>query len=197
METKLLAPVACGLLSAMALPSASAQAAVLYTVTGSFEADTNDDTVSEVYTWAFSFSRPSFVTTLTEVAPSSCTISGTFYQCAATQTIDPGGTTFGPPIDDDYIGFNVVNTDMSGGGTSFYFFQGGALGSPGVYSNAGQPDPSGGFGNAGPATLTVATVVPEPASWALMIAGFGLAGVAARSGRPGRAAEKAVLQPRR
>lgn len=36
-------------------------------------------------------------------------------------------------------------------------------------------------------TVTAAPAIPEPANWALMIAGFGLAGWAARSRRPARA----------
>lgn len=36
-------------------------------------------------------------------------------------------------------------------------------------------------------TVTAAPAIPEPASWAMMIAGFGIAGWAARSRRPARA----------
>jgi hypothetical protein len=160
--------------------AAPATAAVSYTLAGSFQADTDQDMIDEVYAWTFSFSRPTFVTTLEEVTPDSCTITGTFYQCAATQTIDPTGSTFGPPIDDAFVGFNVQNTDQSGGGTAFYFFEGGAFSAFGVYSNAGQPSPSGNVGNAGPATLIVANAVPEPASWAMMVGGFGLIGSSMR-----------------
>ena len=172
--------------SALAI-AAPASAAVSYMLTGSFEADTDQDTINEVYAWTFSFSRPTFITTLEEVTPDSCTITGTFYQCAPTQTIDPTGSTFGPPIDDAFVGFNAQNSDQSGGGTSFYFFEGGAFSAFGVYSNAGQPSPSGNVGNAGPATLIVANAVPEPASWAMMVGGFGLIGFSMRQ-RPHRRA---------
>jgi hypothetical protein len=194
-----LATLAAALI-ATSLPFA-AQAQVSYALTGTFGADTDGDGTNETYDWLFSFSTPSYVASLTEVTPTACSITGSFYACAATQTIDPMAATFGPPIDDAFVGFNVANIGGGGGGTSFYFFQGGAFAANGVYTTTGQPNPSGplyddngaySVGNAGLATLTVTgiptsgSVVPEPASWAMMIAGVAGIGGALRRRRPPR-----------
>jgi opacity protein-like surface antigen len=170
--------------TAALLVAPAANATVFYNVVGSFEADTDSDTINEIYNWSFDYSSASFVTSFSNVTPSSCSISGTFYVCSAQQTLDPSASSFPPGVNADYIGFNVDNADLSGGGTGFYWFQLGALGAVGIYSNAGHPDPGSGYGNAGPATLTVRSdaigAVPEPASWALMLGGFGLVGAAMR-----------------
>lgn len=184
--------ISAAAIAAATLAAPAAHAAVLYSLTGSFQSDIDDDPDVEelaTFTWAFEFSAADFLTTPQSVAPSSCSIvgGGGYYNCGATQFIDPFGETLGGDIDDAFVGFNVVNADNSGSGTANYFFAGGAFSAYGVYSNAGQPDPSGptgdgGFvGNAGPATLTVSPLaVPEPATWATMIAGFGLTGGAMR-----------------
>ena len=180
--------------AAAMMTATAAQADVIYDVSGSFEADADGDSINEVYLYQFSYTAPTFITALTETAPTSCSISGSFYQCAATSTFDPGSTTFGPPVPADFFAFKYDNVNQSGGGSSFYFFQPGAFAATGVYSNAGQPNPSGplfdpngdeyAVGNAGPATLTVrqslAGAVPEPATWAMMIAGFGVIGAGMR-----------------
>jgi hypothetical protein len=83
----------------------------------------------------------------------------------------------------DYIGLNLEDLLNNGSGTGFYFFQPGALGQTGVFTTI---DPGGGYGNAGRATLTISSLnsaVPEPATWAMMIVGFGAIGASLRSGR--------------
>jgi hypothetical protein len=67
----------------------------------------------------------------------------------------------------DTVSMNFTSTAFN------WFFPGGSEGHDGVYQTT--------FG-AGAGTLTVrsTTAVPEPSAWALMIAGFGLAGAALR-----------------
>jgi hypothetical protein len=154
----------------------AAHARVFYTVAGSFEADTDRDGVDELFHWSFAFSQPGFVTSPENATPSSCSITGAFYLCGATQYLQPylvGGDNA------DFISFNLDNADMFGGASLYLFFQPGALGAPGVYSDLLFPL------YPGPATLTVSTNiggvgVPEPTAWALMLTGLGLVGGAMR-----------------
>lgn len=172
-------------LAATVLAPSAASAAVTYDFAGSFEADTDGDEVNELYAWTFSFTAPDFINSLTEITPLSCTVTGSFYGCAATQTIDPNGETFPSAAGIPYLGFNVSNLDGSGGGTSFYFFSANAFSQLGAHVAQNPPDGSG-LGNAGPATLLLSGqvgAVPEPATWAMLILGFGLIGAAARSRR--------------
>ena len=80
-------------------------------------------------------------------------------------------TDFAPGSDAIEINFTAGNTDE----TTFYYFSPKAFGVDGVYNQ----DAGAFFNNA---TLTVSGV-PEPASWAMMISGFGLAGAALRRTR--------------
>jgi len=171
--------------AAALLAPAAASAAETYDFAGSFNADADNDGVDETYDWVFSFTAPTFLTSLTEITPSSCSISGGFYACAATQTIDPNGETFPSTGGVPFLSFNVDNIDGSGGRSSFYFFAADAFSLAGTHTAQNPPDGSG-FGNAGPATLTLgdrAGAVPEPATWAMMVGGFGMIGGAIRQRR--------------
>ena len=72
----------------------------------------------------------------------------------------------------DSVAFSVNNTNPE------YYFADGAFSAVGTYQTVE-------FGSAQAGTLTVSQVggVPEPATWALMIGGFGLVGTAARRRR--------------
>lgn len=178
-------PIACLAGAAALLAPAAASAATTYDFAGSFNADTDNDGTDETYNWLFSFTVPAFLTSLTQVTPSSCSISGSFYTCAATQTVDPYGETFPSTGGVPFLGFNVDNIDGSGGRSSFYFFAANAFSQAGTYTAENPPSGSG-FGNAGPAILTLrdqAGAVPEPATWAMMIAGFGMIGASVRQRR--------------
>lgn len=170
---------------ALALASA-AQASVVYTFTGEYVSERDDagnTLATSTATW--SFTATDFVTSAADIVPDSCDSGNAAFFCAPTQRMEPYPTSFGNAIGADYIGLNL--TTENGGGTGFYWFRPGAFGAVGVYSNQGWPDPfcdgEACYGNAGIATLTVGmggNAVPEPASWALLITGFGLAGMAMR-----------------
>ena len=165
--------------AAFALASA-AQASVVYSFTGEYVSERDDEgntLATSTATW--SFTAADFVTSAADVVPDSCDSVNANFFCAATQRMEPYPTSFGN-VGGDYIGLNLDTVD--GGGTGFYWFQPGAFGAVGIYSNAGWPDPfcndnGDCYGNAGVATLTVTMLgnaIPEPETWAMMIAGFGL-----------------------
>jgi len=66
----------------------------------------------------------------------------------------------------DSVAFQYDN----GSGTSFFYFPNYAFQVPGTYYDTTGPSNS----------ITVTAAVPEPASWAMLIAGFGLVGAAMR-----------------
>ncbi len=136
---------------------------------------------------SFTLTNAGFITD-GEFAWDTCTIDAAFNTCAPTMTFDATPNTF--DVQGDYIGFNNLFDDgnSTGGGTAFYFFQPGAFSTFGTYTTAGWPinDPNCCYGNAGEGTLTVSGTtggVPEPATWGLMILGFGAAGAALRRRR--------------
>jgi hypothetical protein len=172
--------------SALALASA-AQASVIYTFTGEYVSERDDEgntLATSTATWTYT--AADFVTAYADITPDSCDSGNAGFFCAATQRIEPYPSSFGGDIGGDYIGLNLNTAD--GSGTGFYWFQPGAFGAVGTYSNAGWPNPScsdtsGCYGNAGVATLTVSmggNAVPEPASWAMLVAGFGIVGAGLR-----------------
>ncbi len=157
-----------------------AQAAVTYTFTGDYTSARNssgDPIQTDIATWTVTLAD--FITSATDITPASCLTNNASFTCSATQRAEPFPNGFGPGVLGDYLGLNLDEVG-GGSGTGFYFFQTGALGAVGTY---GTIDPSGGFGNAGKATLVVsgfATAVPEPATWGMMLLGFGLVGSAMR-----------------
>ena len=171
---------AAALAAAMLMAPAVADAAVRYTFTGS---------ANEEGAISFSYLASGFITTWQTITPDTCSIANPDFVCG-TMEFQPTPTNF-PGSEGDFISFGHENVDGSGGGGGFYFFQTGALGAYGTYSNAGWPindfeNPLCCAGNAGPATLKVEFVgsaVPEPATWAMMITGFGLSGAALRRRR--------------
>ena len=69
--------------------------------------------------------------------------------------------------------YDSTAIQYDGGGSSYFYFPNYAFQVPGTYSDINSPQN----------TITVTAAVPEPASWALLIAGFGLTGAAARRRR--------------
>ena len=166
-------------LATLAAPAA-AEAAVRYTFVGSAE---------EEGAISFTYLAPDFISAWERITPDTCSVANPAFACE-TMEFQPTPTSF-PASQGDFLSFGHVNIDGSGGGGGFYFFQPGAFGAVGFYSNADWPindfdHPDCCAGNAGPATLKVEFVgsaVPEPATWAMMIAGFGLAGAGLRRRR--------------
>ena len=124
------------------------------------------------YSFAYSATSPTFTLILDNYVTSDTTYT-TFAANTGnidSATLSPDCAGAGGACDSIVLG---NSTDRS---SSFYFFPDGALGSNGVY-----PTSFGLFR----ATLTVSgtptsSAAPEPASWAMMIAGFGLLGAAMR-----------------
>lgn len=174
-----------GAVLAASVPQVAA-AAVTYTFTGTHSDFAPNGTPLPDATAIFTVTLPTFITAARDVTPTACTAGGAFYTCSPTQRFEPFPTGFGPGVGGDFVGLNLTNVDMSGGGTAYYFFQPGAFGAPGTYTDVGYPNPGGGFGNAGLATLVVGGApsgVPEASTWAMLIAGFGALGTALRRRR--------------
>ncbi len=164
---------------AAAAPAAAASVVYTFSETGAFFGDAS-----------FTYTAPTFFTGPQDFTPQLCAVTPNAQTtatntCAPTQRAEPVPTSFN--VNADYIGFNY--SDGGGGnGTGFFFFTPHAFRANGVYlttppSNACTPG-HGCVGSAGERTLTVSGIVggtvPEPAAWALMVAGFGLVGVTAR-----------------
>jgi hypothetical protein len=90
----------------------------------------------------------------------------------------------------DVVEFAFTNPDTGSGGSNFYYFAAGVFGTS-VPVGTAATFSTFGFGENQAATLTIFNggnddgppAVPEPASWAMLIAGFGLVGAAARRRR--------------
>ena len=163
-------------LAAAALSWATAgQAAVVY----DFRWFENDDPEA-AQLGAFTFTAADFITGQIDVGPDdlgSCAVGMPMSSCA-TQTLDEDSTAHG---EDGYdvVVFRYDQMIASRGvptaaRTSVHFFEDGALQTAGVHEQILSDYIS---------RLTVTVVpnaVPEPATWALMLLGFGVAGGALR-----------------
>ena len=155
---------------------AMAEAAVTYT----FTATSSSEIDNRTYTGEFVLTLADYIVptaTFPAIALTSCTAAasdGVTTQCGTQQFFASGQY--------DIVSFGLRTSD--GGFYSFnYFFDPGALSASGSYDTiyidehagtlvvAGAPGP---VGPGGPG------LVPEPATWALMLGGFGLAGAALR-----------------
>lgn len=151
-----------------------ASAAVMYqfSATGLNYEERNDPGDPDLVTFQTSYDASFTLTTASPITATgfyptaSCSISIAQLVCGASQEFQPD--PFG--LIADFVGFQFVNADMSGGGGAFFFFTDGAFTANGTYSTI---DPGGGFGNAGAGTLIVSGIVdvPEPVSAGLLLAG--------------------------
>lgn len=181
---------------AACLLAPAAHAAVTYEYTG-MQTITLEDMSEVVVNTSFTLTRPTYITNGT-FTPDTCSSDNMSFSCGDMEfddfenTFDVGGDflSFGHSYDDG-------TTSFSGG--AFYFFAPGAFAANGTYTTDGWPlngPPIGPpdsefaccFGSAGFATLKVSGIpdvagVPEPASWALLIMGFGGAGAVLRRRR--------------
>jgi hypothetical protein len=178
-----------GLLAALAAiglicQGAPASADVRYDFTAFSSFPFGDD--GETYSGDFSFIAPGFITTDT-TAPvadlTSCSVTGSTNPASCDDQhfniINEPGFHF------DQVGFGLTSPQFTG--QIFYYFEDGA------FSHAGSYD-SQILGSEQAGRLVVTDLgghgggVPEPAQWALLLAGFGLAGAALRVRRSSRRA---------
>lgn len=164
--TKLLA--AATLVLAMAAPAAQASVRYDFNALSSFGIGPNLD---DIITGSFSFIAPTFITASTTVDPgdlAACAGSGTNGPVSCTtQVFMPGGLY-------DQVQFGILSP-ASGDYHIYYNFAPGAFTTVGTHNTVL-------FGADQQGVLTVTDLggggpgVPEPTTWALMIAGFGLTG---------------------
>jgi hypothetical protein len=166
MNKGLTSAIIAGILAAAS--STSAKAAIFYDYVQSFRIIDVEGQIDEQYLIQWQYTAPDFIRLVPD-APSisfipdtcSASINGVAIRCVEVEMFSTT-SRFGRFID---------NVFVAGTSADFEF---GAIGRPGVWS-----------GNVG-ATLTItdlSAAIPEPASWAMMIAGFGLVGMAARRHR--------------
>lgn len=158
-------------LSALAvLATSQAQAAVRYDfeALSSFPAGTAPD----VITGSISFVAADFIGSATDAPLTNCLANG-----SATGALTCRQVTFSPGL----FGYDAVNfgVGLADGSTAgpLYYFNPGAFAAVGVYNTVlFDADQAG--------RLTVTNLstgaVPEPASWAMMMTGFGMVGGALR-----------------
>ena len=154
--------------------AAPADAAVKYV----FTATSSSSLVGEQITSAgFTLVLPDFLATDTTFPVAS------LESCSVSTTAQPAGGACGDPdlylsSVYNYIGFQL-NTVLNPFTYQYYYFDVGAFGAPGSYDAMV-------FGERQGAHLDVSRVsdgIPEPATWAMMLLGFGLVGGAMRSAR--------------
>jgi len=189
---------------ALVFAPAMTQAAVTYSFVGGQTLDLgpvdpenpDGDRISVPVSTTFTLIMPDFITNGT-FTPASCSSDNSNFSCGDMEFNNvPNDFNVGG----DFLSFGYSYEDENNafGGGAFYFFQPGAFAAAGVYTTDGWPlngppigpqdsDYACCYGNAGFATLTVSgspdSVVPEPATWALLITGFGGAGAMLRRRR--------------
>ena len=129
------------------------------------------DDVMGTFTWtAPDFLTGSAFVTASQLESCSVTFGGTLGVCRHAAFTEGGVTP-------DSITFGVAPDAASPTVGPFYFFQADAFAHFGTYDSIGIETQRGRL------EVSKGAVVPEPAAWALMIAGFGLAGAGIRRRR--------------
>jgi len=155
----------------------TAQAAVRY----EFRWFTDDAETTEL--GSFTYVSPDFITGQRVVDPAdlAACATGIIASTCASQTLDEDSEAYGE-TGYDVVVFGYDQRASSRVKPAYHFFADGALTTPGAYDQIVSDHIS---------RLTVTVVpegVPEPATWALMLGGFGLAGAVLRRRRGAAAA---------
>lgn len=152
-----------------------ASAAVRYTFTAFSGPEKNGE---EINGGGFSLTIPNYLTSNPTYQPDALT------NCWVSTTMQPtGGTCYSQDFyrNDarDYIAFGT-NTVLNPKSWTYYNFASGAFGAPGTYATV----PSQGYGTGQMVVELVADIdtppVPEPKTWAMMLAGLSIVGGAMR-----------------
>jgi hypothetical protein len=142
------------------------------------------------FAFGFTYRSPTFIAAdRFGVTPNSCYFgsASSGYECSTMDFSVPPHSGL-PGNVDDLLLFGFMSTDGSYSGDGRLFFQVGAFGAPGVYSNAGYPT-HGGAENFADATLTVTvSAVPLPATLPVLAGGLGVLGMLVHRGRRKRRA---------
>jgi hypothetical protein len=170
-------------LGALALGAASAaQAAILYSFDGTLVRP--DPAGLKIHNMKWTYITPDFIS----LAPggflpvplsalASCTATK-FVGSVASGPVGCGTINFSRGSTDNFVNFSISDATEPTGSISGFLYVG-ANDSLATIGTRSDSFPAGGGTNSGTLTISIAPV-PETASWAMMIAGFGIAGVAMR-----------------
>lgn len=167
-----LAAAALGLATIALAAPASALVRYEFTALSSFPIN------GEAYSGGFTYTSPDFITSFRTVQPADLVNATLIGSVSGALPIE--ASEFLP----NFFGGDAVGFGFQPGGVIYYYFPLGAFIQPGTYKTIVFGDDQAGRlvvtdlggGNGG-------GVVPEPASWAMLIAGFGLVGGAIRRRR--------------
>lgn len=160
------------LLAVTALTACAVAAPAAALVQYDFTAYSSFPIEGEQFSGSFSYTAPDFIVPDTTVDVADLTSCEAFSNLGPVTCREQG---FISGLVDDMVTVSFGVNAVGGTYGIFYYFVDTAFGTPGTYEST-----LFGTDQQGQLVVTDLGVVPEPASWAMMIAGFGLVGGAMR-----------------